>query len=211
MKRFEPPHDKINNVAVRPVKTRISLGIAQSDQSLRCPHEESIRPGWSESSLGTQSFCYEAAHLLCKHILGSSCSFGIELIKLIGKEWLQQDLTFFYFPEQWGHLKFSFHEQHDSWLSCPNQISWWGLCKASHLIIFTNSVNKLTNQWMFSVLIFSGVLICYSCRLLFSHCLQWLRKFWRIGDYMRHVVRKPVFGVCDQVKLKPACSATGTS
>ena len=33
---IEPPHDKTNNVAVRPAKTQISLG---------------IRPVWSESSL----------------------------------------------------------------------------------------------------------------------------------------------------------------
>ena len=39
---FEPPHDKTNNVAVRPAKTQISLG--QSDQSLRCPHEERLEP-----------------------------------------------------------------------------------------------------------------------------------------------------------------------
>ena len=31
---FEPPHDKTNNVAVRPAKT----------QSLRCPLEESLDP-----------------------------------------------------------------------------------------------------------------------------------------------------------------------
>ena len=58
---------------------------AQSDQSLRCPHEESLGPwlptertaktlirlggcpGWSESSLGGQSFCWfyhEGAHLI---------------------------------------------------------------------------------------------------------------------------------------------------
>ena len=29
--------------------------------------------------------------------------------------------------------------------------------------------------------------------------------------YMSHLTRKPVFGVCDQVRLKPACSATETS
>ena len=28
---------------------------------------------------------------------------------------------------------------------------------------------------------------------------------------MSHVTRKPFFGVCDQVRLKPACSATETS
>ena len=31
---FEPPHDKTNNMAVRPAKT----------QSLRCPHEERLEP-----------------------------------------------------------------------------------------------------------------------------------------------------------------------
>ena len=29
--------------------------------------------------------------------------------------------------------------------------------------------------------------------------------------HMSLVTRKPVFGVCDQVRLKPACSATETS
>ena len=32
-----------------------------------------------------------------------------------------------------------------------------------------------------------------------------------ITNYMNHGMRKPVFGVCDQVRLKPACSATETS
>ena len=40
----EPRHDKTNKVSVRPAKTQISLGIAQSDHSLRCPHEESLGP-----------------------------------------------------------------------------------------------------------------------------------------------------------------------
>ena len=44
-KTYEPPHDKTNNVAVRPAKTQISLpASAQSDQSLRCPHEEMLGP-----------------------------------------------------------------------------------------------------------------------------------------------------------------------
>ena len=72
----EPPHDKTNNVAVRLLKTQISLG---------CLHEESLGPklpiehtaktlirlggclGWSESSLGTHSFCwfcYEVAQIV---------------------------------------------------------------------------------------------------------------------------------------------------
>ena len=41
----KPPYDKTNNVVVRPAKTQISLGIrSASDQSLRCPHEESLGP-----------------------------------------------------------------------------------------------------------------------------------------------------------------------
>ena len=35
---------KPTNGIVRPAKTQISLGIAQADQSLRCPHEESLGP-----------------------------------------------------------------------------------------------------------------------------------------------------------------------
>ena len=34
---YEPQHDKTNKITVRPAKT-------QSDQSLRCPHEESLGP-----------------------------------------------------------------------------------------------------------------------------------------------------------------------
>ena len=41
---YEPRHDKTSKMAVRPAKTQISLGIAQSDQSLRCPHEEALGP-----------------------------------------------------------------------------------------------------------------------------------------------------------------------
>ena len=65
-------------------RLRSAWASPQSDQSLRCPHEESLDsylptertaktlirlggcPGWSESSLGAQSFCWfchEAAHI----------------------------------------------------------------------------------------------------------------------------------------------------
>ena len=43
----EPQHVKTNKMSVRLAKTQIRLGIrpdAQSDQSLRCPHEESLGP-----------------------------------------------------------------------------------------------------------------------------------------------------------------------
>ena len=33
----------------------------------------------------------------------------------------------------------------------------------------------------------------------------------RVKNYLSLVMRKPIFGVCDQVSLKPACSAIGTS
>ena len=92
---LEPPHDKTNNVAVRPAK--ISLGIrpvwsaaslsawrnlrslatnwAQSEDSDQ-PLQTLIRlggcPGWSESSLGAQSlcwFCHVAAHLRLRNVI----------------------------------------------------------------------------------------------------------------------------------------------
>ena len=37
LKSVKPPHDRTNNMVVRPAK-------AQSEQSLRCPHEESLVP-----------------------------------------------------------------------------------------------------------------------------------------------------------------------
>ena len=51
-KQYEPRHDKINKMSVRPAKTQFSLG---------------IRPGWSESSLGAHSlcwFCHVVAHIM---------------------------------------------------------------------------------------------------------------------------------------------------
>ena len=40
----EPSHDKTNKMTVRPANTQISLASAQSDQSLRYPHEETLGP-----------------------------------------------------------------------------------------------------------------------------------------------------------------------
>ena len=42
--RYEPRYDKTNKMAMRSAKTQISWASAQSDQSLRCPHEESLGP-----------------------------------------------------------------------------------------------------------------------------------------------------------------------
>ena len=44
LNKVELPHDKTNKMTLRPVKTQISLASAQSDQSLRCPHDESLEP-----------------------------------------------------------------------------------------------------------------------------------------------------------------------
>ena len=41
---FDPHHDKTSKISVRPAKIQISWASAQSDQSLRCPHEESLGP-----------------------------------------------------------------------------------------------------------------------------------------------------------------------
>ena len=38
---FEPPHDKTNKMIYAPSEDRSAWASAQSDQSLRCPHEES--------------------------------------------------------------------------------------------------------------------------------------------------------------------------
>ena len=40
----EAQYDKTNKMSVRPAKTQITWASAQSDQSLRCPHEETLDP-----------------------------------------------------------------------------------------------------------------------------------------------------------------------
>ena len=81
---FEPRYDKTNKWVCAQRRLGSAWASAPSDQSLRCPHEECsgpkqptertaktlIRlgrcPGWSESSLATESFCwfcYEAAQI----------------------------------------------------------------------------------------------------------------------------------------------------
>ena len=51
------------------------------------------------------------------------------------------------------------------------------------------------------------ILSCCCCRPKFMVETEHLDKAAN-GLYISHVVRKPVFGVSDQVRLKPACSAT---
>ena len=40
----EPPHDKTNKMACAPSEDRSAWAAAQSEQSLRCPHEGSFGP-----------------------------------------------------------------------------------------------------------------------------------------------------------------------
>ena len=40
----EPRHDKIQQNECAPSEDSDQPGVTQSDQSLRCPHEESLRP-----------------------------------------------------------------------------------------------------------------------------------------------------------------------
>ena len=41
---YEPPHDRTNKMACAPSEDRSAWASAQSDQSFRCPHEESLGP-----------------------------------------------------------------------------------------------------------------------------------------------------------------------
>ena len=65
----EPPRDKTNNVAVRPVWSESSLctqWVARTQALFKWTAKTLIRLGWSESSLGAQSFCWfchEAAQM----------------------------------------------------------------------------------------------------------------------------------------------------
>ena len=105
---IEPQHDKTNKMSVRPVKTQISLGIRpvwsesfavrmktwkalvlhyllsaqrrlRSDwASAKTPIRLGRCPGWSESSLGTYTFCWfchvEAQLLSCQECLSRKIS-----------------------------------------------------------------------------------------------------------------------------------------
>ena len=73
------------------------------------------------------------------------------------------------------------------------------------LSIFENSSLYLASDWFESTLIANTVAhLRFCCEHVFS-------MFCCVPFHMSHVTRKPVFGVCDQVRLKPACSADETS
>ena len=53
---------------------------------------------------------------------------------------------------------------------------------------------------------------CMGFNMANTFSKDWMNAF-STGKYVRmsHITRKPIFRVCDQVRLKPACSATETS
>ena len=99
---------------IRVFAVRSAWASAQSDQSLRCPHEESFGPklriertaktlirlggwpGWSELSRGAQSFCWfcrEAAHLVFLLIF-SNVRQAAQFVKgLIGRKVPVKDIV----------------------------------------------------------------------------------------------------------------------
>ena len=117
-KGIESRHDKTNKMSMLPAKTQISLGIRPADQSLRCPHEESLGPwllieriaktlirlgacpGWSESSLGTHSFCWfchVAAQIHNSVLYVSTAKFELWHGLKVQKHFSFRNKTFFFF------------------------------------------------------------------------------------------------------------------
>ena len=47
--------------------------------------------------------------------------------------------------------------------------------------------------------------------LCLCHSQKGINRFYRDMALMSLIMRKPVFRVCDQVRIKPACSASETS
>ena len=103
-------HDmkKNNKMSKCPVKTQISLGITQSDQSLCCALNASLRtqgffmqtaktlirlgrcPGWSETSLGAHSFCWfchAAAHIENIHTSSKTAEWHYALTRNLIFPW----------------------------------------------------------------------------------------------------------------------------
>ena len=134
---------------VRPANTQNSLGIsAQSDQSLHCPHEETLGPqlpiertaktlirlggcpGWSESSLGAKlicCFCHEAANAKCSirvYICDSySASETLLLVQTVYDYEFGEFSGSFYHSIFWRSIvTLSWWRKYRSWWSCSFNI-----------------------------------------------------------------------------------------
>ena len=89
-------------------RLRSAWASAQSDQSLRCPHEESLGPelpiertaktlirlggcpGWSESSLGAHSFCWfchVAAHIIIRLNVRHTTACAVSILPCFTCNW----------------------------------------------------------------------------------------------------------------------------
>ena len=51
---------------------------------------------------------------------------------------------------------------------------------------------------------------CWFCHEVAQICLILAAMYAMVLRHTSHIMRKPVFVVCDQIRLKPACSATET-
>ena len=83
-----------------------------------------------------------------------------------------------------------------------------------------SSVNHIVQILRYSVIATTKIgvfkfLLWYDCFCIWMlyHCVQ--KEFSKtsttvLKENISHVTRKPVFGVCDQVRHKPACSADET-
>ena len=93
-------------------------------------------------------------------------------------------------------------------------------------IILSVKFNYYSTWSIHCVFFCEGKLSCYTIRLYYLFCLSIGLRFSLLKCptcccsitcsrilwlHVSLVTRKPVFGVCDQVRLKPACSSTETS
>ena len=84
-----------------------------------------------------------------------------------------------------------------TWTNLGSLASHWAHSKDHDQIAWSTHA-----CWCESSLSAKVIVLVLSCFWFFCQLVVW---------YMIHVMRKPVFRVSDQVRLKPACSATETS
>ena len=115
---YEPPHDKTNNMTVRPAKTQISLG---------------IHPVWSESSLCTQWVAKDPSFL---HADSEDSDQTGRMPRLI---WVfaRRTVTLLVLP--WGdsYLKMYDYLLFIEWWFCVTLCILWSWCSNFFIIFFT--------------------------------------------------------------------------
>ena len=190
-------------------RLRSAWASAQSDQSLRCPHEESwvpklpiertakslIRlggcPVWSESSLGAQSFywcCHEAAHFLLHTILRKRIHITTDCSTTYVKETL---LIVLIVPK--------LREEYQMSMACTILQSYHCNRRALNGYPRTKSFFVQTGKTSIKLLRCTD----WSMIPVWAHmtpCTIWATSRENLSSE-----------VCNQVRLKPACSASETS